>query len=348
MPHRTRSLVALCAVAGVAILTAGCGDGDDESSGATTPAGKAQLSIGTTVAPITSIAANIGGDLVKITGIVPEGTNSHTFEPKPSVAELLSTIDVLFINGLKLEEPTRELAEANLKSGAEIVEIGTKSIPESQYAYDFSFPKSGGKPNPHLWTDPKYALKYAGDHPRRARQARQRRRGLLQGQLRQVQGQGRRVRQGDADLVRHDPASQAQAADLPRRVRLLRPRLRLGHHRRDPGLGLRGPDAEGGRRPDRPGQGDERARHLRLRGLPQPRARADRQGGGRQVRRRPARRRPPGRAGRGRALLDGPHALRLRDDDRGDGWRRHGSEGVQARRRRAGQGASTRSDHRRP
>ena len=35
-------------------------------------------------------SANIGGDRVKITGIVPEGTNSHTFEPKPSVAELLS------------------------------------------------------------------------------------------------------------------------------------------------------------------------------------------------------------------------------------------------------------------
>ena len=160
MPLRTRSLAALCAIAGVVPLTTGCGD--DESSSATTPAGKAQLSIGTTVAPITSIAANIGGDRVKITGIVPEGTNSHTFEPKPSVAELLSRIDVLFINGLKLEEPTRELAEANLKSGAEIVEVGTKSIPPSQYAYDFSFPKSGGKPNPHLWTDPKYALKYAG------------------------------------------------------------------------------------------------------------------------------------------------------------------------------------------
>ncbi|HEV7805736.1 MAG TPA: metal ABC transporter substrate-binding protein [Solirubrobacteraceae bacterium] len=121
-----------------------------------------QLNVGTTVAPITSIAANIGGDRVKITGIVPEGTNSHTFEPKPSVAELLSTIDVLFINGLKLEDPTRELAEANLKVDAEIVELGTRSIPKSQYAYDFSFPKSGGKPNPHLWTDPKYALKYAG------------------------------------------------------------------------------------------------------------------------------------------------------------------------------------------
>ncbi|MGI9100686.1 MAG: metal ABC transporter substrate-binding protein [Solirubrobacteraceae bacterium] len=158
MPPRTRRLAVLCAVSAVALLATGCGDDDSSSSGS--DAGK--LSLATTVAPITSIAAQIGGDRVKITGIVPEGTNSHTFEPKPSVAELLSTIDVLFINGLKLEDPTRELAEANLKDGAEIVEVGTRSIPRSQYAYDFSFPKSGGKPNPHLWTDPKYALRYAG------------------------------------------------------------------------------------------------------------------------------------------------------------------------------------------
>ena len=136
---------------------AGCGD--RAANGVEAADGR--LAVGTTVAPITSIAANIGGDRVKITGIVPEGTNSHTFEPKPSVAELLSGLDVLFVNGLKLEEPTKELAEENLGDGAEIVELGTKSIPEREYAYDFSFPKSGGKPNPHLWTDPLYALKYA-------------------------------------------------------------------------------------------------------------------------------------------------------------------------------------------
>jgi ABC-type Zn uptake system ZnuABC Zn-binding protein ZnuA len=140
-------------VSAAGLLVASCGEGS--------PATDGRLAVGTTVAPITSIAANIGGDRVKITGIVPEGTNSHTFEPKPSVAELLSGLDVLFVNGLKLEEPTKELADENLKDGAEIVELGTKSIPPSQYAYDFSFPKSGGKPNPHLWTDPKYAVKYA-------------------------------------------------------------------------------------------------------------------------------------------------------------------------------------------
>ena len=198
---------------------------------------------------------------MQITGIVPEGTNSHTFEPKPSVAELLSTIDVLFVNGLKLEEPTKELAEQNMKDGADIVELGTKSIPPSEYAYDFSFPKSGGKPNPHLWTDPKYALQLRADRPRRPRQARPGERRLLRRELRRgSQAKVDAFDRGDAHVVRDDPARQAQAADLPRRLRVLRPRLRLGRHRRDPGLGLRGPDAEGGRGADRPGQARRRCR----------------------------------------------------------------------------------------
>jgi ABC-type Zn uptake system ZnuABC Zn-binding protein ZnuA len=155
MHHRVHRLLAVCTALAPAAVLGACGAGDTSSANA------GRLQVGTTVAPITSIVANIGGDRVKITGIVPEGTNSHTFEPKPSVAELLSGLDVLYVNGLKLEEPTKDLAQQNMKHGAAIVALGTRSIPASQYAYDFSFPRSGGKPNPHLWTDPKYALKYA-------------------------------------------------------------------------------------------------------------------------------------------------------------------------------------------
>jgi ABC-type Zn uptake system ZnuABC Zn-binding protein ZnuA len=120
------------------------------------------LTIATTVAPITSIVANIaGGTNTVISGIVPEGTNSHTFEPKPSDARTLETADIVFINGLVLEEPTKDLALANLKDGANICELGTEILPESDYIYDFSFPKEGGKPNPHLWTNPPMAKQYA-------------------------------------------------------------------------------------------------------------------------------------------------------------------------------------------
>lgn len=117
--------------------------------------------IATTVSPITSIAASIAGDRARIEGIVPEGTNSHTFEPAPQVAELLSTADLILVNGLKLEDPTVALAQTNKRDDASIVEIGTTVLPESDYIYDFSFPKEEGKPNPHLWTDPLYAIEYA-------------------------------------------------------------------------------------------------------------------------------------------------------------------------------------------
>ena len=70
----------------------------------------------TTVSPITSIVASIGGDLVQVNGLIPEGADSHTFEPPPSAAVTLSQADVVFVNGLKLEDPTKDLARENLRS----------------------------------------------------------------------------------------------------------------------------------------------------------------------------------------------------------------------------------------
>jgi ABC-type Zn uptake system ZnuABC Zn-binding protein ZnuA len=65
------------------------------------------------------------------------------------------------MDGLHLEDPTLKLAQANLKPGAEIVLLGEKAVAADQYAYDFSFPKSAGNPNPHLWMNPIYGLKFA-------------------------------------------------------------------------------------------------------------------------------------------------------------------------------------------
>jgi len=141
----------------LAISLAACSSGSGDNSGNEDN----RPLIATTVSPITSIAASIAGDRARVEGIVPEGTNSHTFEPSPQIAKLLSNADLILVNGLKLEDPTIELAQNNKKNGTQIVEIGTLVLPESDYIYDFSFPKEEGKPNPHLWTDPNYAIKYA-------------------------------------------------------------------------------------------------------------------------------------------------------------------------------------------
>jgi len=150
-----RPLLILPVLASATLVLAACSSSSEQSSASD------KLLVATTVSPITSIASSIGGDRVQVEGIVPEGTNSHTYEPAPEVARLLSTADLVLINGLKLEDPTADLARENMKEGAELVEIGTQTLPESDYIYDFSFPKSEGKPNPHLWTDPLYAIKYA-------------------------------------------------------------------------------------------------------------------------------------------------------------------------------------------
>lgn len=120
-----------------------------------------KLVVVSTVSPITNIIYNIGGDHITLSGIVPEGVNSHTFEPAPSDAKKLAGADLIFANGLHLEDPTLELARANLKDGAEIVILGEQTISPDEYVYDFSFPKEAGSPNPHLWPNPIYALRYA-------------------------------------------------------------------------------------------------------------------------------------------------------------------------------------------
>ena len=141
-------------VALLALGVAACG-----SNGSSSEGGKPNVV--TTVSPITNIAQNVGGDRVVITGVVPEGENSHEFEPSPSDARVMAEADIVFINGLHLEEPTLELAESNVRDGVEIVQLGNATITPAEYIYDFSFPKAAGDPNPHLWTNPRYAKRYA-------------------------------------------------------------------------------------------------------------------------------------------------------------------------------------------
>lgn len=170
----TRRIVPLVVVLGVIANLVACSEettnessesmpvSADEVCPAREPVDGRALRIATTVAPITSIAANIAsGTDTEIQGIVPEGTNSHTYEPPPSVAATLESADIVFINGLVLEEPTKNMALANAAEGSVICELGTAILPPEEWIFDFSFPEEGGKPNPHLWTNPPMALEYA-------------------------------------------------------------------------------------------------------------------------------------------------------------------------------------------
>lgn len=120
-----------------------------------------KLKVVATVAPITNIVQNVGGTRIDLEGIIPPGVDSHTFEPAPGDARNLAAADLIVVNGLALEGTTIELAEANLKSGARMLELGPNTITRDQWVFDFSFPEEHGDPNPHVWMNPLYALRYA-------------------------------------------------------------------------------------------------------------------------------------------------------------------------------------------
>ncbi|MCY3567897.1 MAG: metal ABC transporter substrate-binding protein [Chloroflexi bacterium] len=145
-----RRLLAVCFASLLLFAAAACSD-DAETD---------KFLVVTTVAPLRNIIEEVGGDRISVIALVPEGTNSHTFDPPPSAVGHIERAQLIVINGLNLELPTLELAEANASDDTPIVLLGDLAVSPDEYVFDFSFPEEGGNPNPHLWTAPDQAVKY--------------------------------------------------------------------------------------------------------------------------------------------------------------------------------------------
>jgi ABC-type Zn uptake system ZnuABC Zn-binding protein ZnuA len=107
-------VIAACGSAGGSgVPASGAGQGTSLGWTDALTGGPDKLDVATTVAPISSIARGVGGNRIRLHGIIPDATNSHTFEPAPSDAQTLANADLIVVNGLHLEQPTLDLAEAS-------------------------------------------------------------------------------------------------------------------------------------------------------------------------------------------------------------------------------------------
>lgn len=122
---------------------------------------ESKLKVVTSVAPITNVVRNIGGDRIELTGIVPEGVNSHTFEMVPSDAMIVRNADLVIINGLHLETDFEKVVEASGRQDLQLLRLADNTITRDEWVFDFSFPEEDGDPNPHLWLNVSHAMKYA-------------------------------------------------------------------------------------------------------------------------------------------------------------------------------------------
>jgi len=94
--------VALAAVA-VAFLVAGCGGSSNGGSSAR-GSGGGTLNVVATTTQVQDFTRVIGGDRIKLTGILKPNVDAHDFEPSPADVAAIADADVLVKNGVGLEK----------------------------------------------------------------------------------------------------------------------------------------------------------------------------------------------------------------------------------------------------
>jgi ABC-type Zn uptake system ZnuABC Zn-binding protein ZnuA len=132
-----------------ALLVAAC-SGPGTGTGTTPPPSAAQVRVVTTTSVFADIVANIGGDLVTATSIVPPGVGPEDYEPQPRDAILLAKADLIVSNGVGLDDWLNDL----LQSGSE------QSTPKLVLGDGIPTIDVDGEPNPHFWLDPSLVKQY--------------------------------------------------------------------------------------------------------------------------------------------------------------------------------------------
>ena len=111
MSHRINLKIALAAAL-IAVLLVACGSGvsgNDLGDASTNTEGK--LSVVTTTTIVGDVVSHVAGDLVDQQTLMTPADNPHGFEPSPQDLTVLESADVVFINGLGLEEFLGEMVE---------------------------------------------------------------------------------------------------------------------------------------------------------------------------------------------------------------------------------------------
>lgn len=139
MPNGWRRLAALAALAGAALLAAGCSS--SFALDATTADGKI-VAVGAEN-EYADVIQQVGGKYVQVSAIMSNpSTDPHTFEASASVGRLVNAARLVVQNGLGYDTFMDNIEKAVPDSGRHVIVVQKLlGLPDST-------------PNPHLWYDP--------------------------------------------------------------------------------------------------------------------------------------------------------------------------------------------------
>ncbi|MBA3796628.1 MAG: zinc ABC transporter substrate-binding protein [Chloroflexi bacterium] len=159
----------------LALTAAACAGNEPAATGVTLDGTTTRVVATTTV--LADLVAQVGGDLVTVTPLVPLGGEVHTFDPSPSDAVTISEAELVVMNGLGLDEWLRDLAQTAGPADVTIVELaedlgGVDYLEPAEHEGDAAEDEEGAdepeedddhageSANPHLWLNVTYTQEY--------------------------------------------------------------------------------------------------------------------------------------------------------------------------------------------
>lgn len=113
------------------------------------PIGAGPVEILATTSMIADAVRQIGGDAVRVSVLMPPGTDPHNFVPSPGDAQKLSQAQIIFYNGLHLEGKMAQLLEKHPGGGRAVavtdrldLKADLRSVDHTETTHD-----------PHVWMD---------------------------------------------------------------------------------------------------------------------------------------------------------------------------------------------------
>ena len=148
--NRFSNLLKIIALAPLLAVIAGCGPDNDRWISESRPV------VVTSFTLIEDFTKQVGGSLVAVRVLAPVGAEVHEWELSPRNFIDLERADLVFINGLGLEQWLPQI-EATLPEGVRMVplaeETGRETIP-------IALGDLKGAPDPHMWMDPRAVAGY--------------------------------------------------------------------------------------------------------------------------------------------------------------------------------------------
>ncbi len=154
---------------GIFMVLAACGGAPAATPVPATTA-PARLKVVATFSILGDFVANVGGDKLNLSVLVPAGGDAHDFEPAPSDAARIADAALLFENGVEFESWLDALYKASgSKAGRVIVSDGIELRASGEHlaeqAASHATPDAKeaghtqGEHDPHVWQDVKNAIR---------------------------------------------------------------------------------------------------------------------------------------------------------------------------------------------